>query len=350
MRCTRAIRKQLPKGQDSESEHEIHSQIDLWNHPNILKLYGSYTHEGQLNLILPAMDYRLSDLWVDDDEEAAIDYFPSEAAYFDAMSGLCSAIETLHGYKQRTIGCHHDLKPDNILLRMKTFILADYGLTTLKQPLENSKTATSRFDAYLAPECIDTSGRPGQHEVGRASDIYSLACIFTELLVFMVWGKAGVEEFREERVRASTLPIHGTAPFFDFRARKISKAVSERLQKIRSTNSERKLLVNLIFEMLSWEPHRRPKASEVYAEIKEICEAVPKEPTDSAVPLPIFKKSMPTSALPFGQIQIQPKREFKLQPGRNSANHIRCAVKNDRKHDDLCVGFMGIRLNGSIKD
>ena len=161
MRWTRAIRKQLPKGRDSKRELEIHSQVDLWNHPNILNLYGSYTYEDQLNLILPAMDFRLSDLWDDDDKEAAIHYFPSPLAYFEAMSGLCSAIAKLHGFGQRSIGCHHDLKPDNILLKIGTFILADYGLTTLKQPLENSKTAKSRFDAYLAPECIDTSDRPG---------------------------------------------------------------------------------------------------------------------------------------------------------------------------------------------
>lgn len=105
------------------------------------------------------------------------------------MDGLSSAISSLHGNRQQAIGCHHDLKPNNILLKDKTCILADYGLTTFKQPLEDSKSVTSRSHAYLAPECIDDAGWSGQRKVGRASDIDSLACIFTEPLVFIVWGR-----------------------------------------------------------------------------------------------------------------------------------------------------------------
>lgn len=62
LRFTRAIRKELPKDRNAEREMEIHSQLDQRNHPNILGLYGSYTYDGRLSLILPIMDYRLSDL------------------------------------------------------------------------------------------------------------------------------------------------------------------------------------------------------------------------------------------------------------------------------------------------
>ena len=309
VRCTRAIRKELPNDCGSARELEIHSQLNQRNHPNILPLFGSYTYDGRLNLILPAMEYRLSDLWVDDDEDAAKDYFPSEATYFDAMSGLSSAISSLHGFKRQAIGCHHDLKPNNILLKEKNLILADYGLTTFKQPLEYSKSATSRFDPYLAPEGIDSPHGTGQHKVGRASDIYSLACIFTELLVFMVWGKVGVDEFYDDRAKTSNLG-RSSASFYDYKSRNPCKAVLVRLERIRSMSLQKGRLVDLLREMLLWDPESRPKAETVYNTIKKICETFPDEPADSAVPLPKSTDITPISSVHENRVRL--KRESQI--------------------------------------
>ena len=62
---------------------------------------------------------------------------------------------------------------------------------------------------------------------------------------------------------------------YDFRARNISKAVTQRLGKtwpgIFENPWSRNLLVDLILEILGWEPQSRPKATEVSARIEKIC-------------------------------------------------------------------------------
>lgn len=69
----------------------------------------------------------------------------SDENFLFAICGLCSAIDTVHSFSiseldLRMIGCYHDIKPRNILVDGRNFILADFGLARLKMATESSKS------------------------------------------------------------------------------------------------------------------------------------------------------------------------------------------------------------------
>ena len=258
------------------------------------------------------MNCRLSDLYADEDEEFAQERFPTDMAYFTAMSGLVDAVKSLHNFRGQSIGCHHDIKPGNILLDGSSFVLADFGLTTFKQPLEYSKSTTSRFDPYLAPECLDTSTGYRKHKVGRASDTWSLACILVELLVFMVWRKAGTDKFRNDRAQASTPGLLG-CPFYNLNSRGLNEVVLERLREIQCINTPKRLLVDLLLEILRWDPEQRPDSQAVYVTLKEICKTAANEQDDIVIPELISPNVIHVPSVDTGQSRSRPKRKSHLQ-------------------------------------
>lgn len=133
------------------------SILNHLSHPNILELLTSYTHDKKHNLVFPlAEGGTLADLLKTEPESTS---FNSDETLLIALAGLSSGIEHVHSFVERRIdlsliGCHHDLRPKNILVSKNIFILADFGLSRFKNSSENSKTA------------FKASG------VGRSYDIY----------------------------------------------------------------------------------------------------------------------------------------------------------------------------------
>ena len=137
--------------------------------------------------------------------------YEDDTSIFKAMHGLSSGLRYLHYFEPRPQrvsgtsaismhGTHQDIKPRNVLVRGTEFILADFGLSRLKPAEEDSKTTWK--DAtyeYGAPECRDPITL-SQKKIGRASDIWSLSCIISELMVYMKRGSNGIEEFRKIRL------------------------------------------------------------------------------------------------------------------------------------------------------
>ena len=154
-------------------------------------------------------------------------------------------------------GYHHDIKPRNILVGNRTFILSDFGCANIK-PLD-SDTQTSWKDTtieYGAPECRDMATFvPGK--VGRALDIWSLACIFTEVITFMVSGKIGVSKFREQR---RIQQVHGTVRCFHDGSR-LSPQVENHLKLLlEKTPLPTRNTFYLMRKMFCSEPVKRPNA------------------------------------------------------------------------------------------
>ena len=128
--------------------------------------------------------------------------FAENTRFYGALSGLTSALETLHDYKPglrgtEMIGYHHDLRPKNVLVSKARFILSDFGLSKLKTG-EDSRTLFKRGQGhYLAPECEDLDNNFAKGVISRASDVWSLGCIILEVIVFMVKGADAIVGFRE---------------------------------------------------------------------------------------------------------------------------------------------------------
>ncbi|KAI9701499.1 MAG: hypothetical protein M1836_001555 [Candelina mexicana] len=139
------------------------------------------------------------------------------------MSGLCDAVRYLHSHEllpntadsgdepspMRRIGFHHDLKPANILIYGTDFDnvnwkISDFGSGTVKyvsstcsNSIYNRKASTGD-PIYGAPEYL-VDGK-----VSRPKDLWSLGCIFLEVLVWALDPiKDAVEQFKNDRTEFS---------------------------------------------------------------------------------------------------------------------------------------------------
>ena len=163
-------------------------------HPNIVKLLALYTYDNNKhNLIFPLAKGRtLYELFNGDPE---IRTFNSSSAFFKAIAGLSSAIEQVRDFTENwidlnLIGCHYDLRPQNILVSGDSLVLADFGFSRFRDATDDSAT---RFEKgardYRAPECEDINDLHFQkHLIRRSSDIWSFGCVLAELITYMIRG------------------------------------------------------------------------------------------------------------------------------------------------------------------
>ena len=192
--------------------------------------------------------------------------FTSEADYLFALCGLASAIEKLHVFfaedlNIRLIGCHHDLKPKNVLIQHGTFLLADFGLSNFKEVVDGSKTPSrAADDRYMAPECEDSDQEFKSKEVGRKSDIWSFGCILSETITYMMRGSAGIKEYHD--CRKVTL---GGLTFSPFHAGQMpNNGVVEWLTTMEAEASlTGREFIELARKTLRIKPERRPSAEDV---------------------------------------------------------------------------------------
>ena len=243
-------------------------------HPNILPLLTSYTYNGIPNFLVPlAEGGDLEHLLM---MKTRPREFVEDTSLYRALSGLASALETLHGYKSdilstEMIGYHHDLKPKNVLLASDRFVLSDFGLSKLKAGEDSRTPFRVGQGYYLAPECEDSDNGFTKGTVSRASDVWSLGCIILEVVVFMIGGSDGLSAFRDRRKFRNGFLI--TKTFFC--GRSINPAVAHQLSELidcedimlRRTGDLLRCI--LVMNSLS-----RLKASEVALRLRHIsCEA-----------------------------------------------------------------------------
>ena len=272
------MRKEF-KPQRKEAEYELELQnlsiLKLLKHPNIVELLGSYTYRGKHNFIFPlARGGTLADLF----KSARPLALQSDENIILALSGLCSAVRATHDLFSEDgmliqIGCHHDLKPQNVLVDDATFLLADFGLSRFKGPTEGSTTSYKSVGGYyVAPECEDISASNETQRtqtIGRASDIWSLGCIIMETLVYMKFGAAGIQKFEDER---NFRFGHTTYHRFHRGPKEEEPAIATYLTYLVSVASARSehLLIQLTRDVLNLDPNSRPKAEDVESSMRFI--------------------------------------------------------------------------------
>lgn len=251
------------------------SILKALHHPNVVRLLGSFTYKGYHNLLYVfANGGTLNDLLT----EPQYSYPHTTASLIVALSGLSSALSAVHaqfasGGLLNRIGCHHDLKPNNILIHNGNFVLADFGLSRFKDASQPSDTSYKNVGGYyVAPECDGLAQAPQSNlkpVIGRSSDIWSLGCAMLEVMVYAYEGQKGVSDFEDER----TFKIGGTKHHrFHRGPHEREPAVDLYLKKIKDSStfrSERDTAA-LIDDILVLNPDVRPGAQEVEVRMRLI--------------------------------------------------------------------------------
>lgn len=274
LRTRSLVRKELKSisfGQNQSTYEREASNLHILcrlKHPNIVPLISSYQFRGKTNFLFPrASGGNLHELLRKKDRPAEL---ASDEDFLYAICGLCSAINTVHSFfiselDLRMIGCHRDIKPRNILVDGRNFILADFGLARLKMATESSKSDFVTGPAwYLAPECDDVEDSFEKHTISRPSDIWSFGCILLEILTYLVKGDNAIATFQQRR--KIKFGITTTYTFHAGRKSKHPGVVSWIAELEDHIHQDKPYLLGvlaLIRETLSIAPTDRPSAASI---------------------------------------------------------------------------------------
>lgn len=265
---------------DPEIEHENLALLKNASHPNIVEMLGSYTIESaegkyQNLLFRNITGGDLQELLGGTHKHE----FNHPQDFINALVGLASAVAKVHRLTPKNSrfiknGFHHDLKPANILVDGKNFILSDFGLARFKPVDETTETAHTQVgNYYLAPECIDFLDTLNPCLVHRSSDMWSFGCIAAELVTFMIDGPEGIRHFKAGRKYRIGRHVR-----FDFHSggEKRNEGVEKWFREIHQQAIQSNLDVNstslsdvvsLIRDILNHDAPARPKAPAVEARL-----------------------------------------------------------------------------------
>ncbi|KAF2123900.1 kinase-like protein [Dothidotthia symphoricarpi CBS 119687] len=175
IRCIGRLKK---KDAITEVEH-----LQRLQHRHIVRVVGTYTLKRDLAILLyPATPWNL-DGFLDELLECGKPLSDCDAHSLSTFIGcLSNAIHFIHGENVK----HMDIKPMNLLVRQigdkHRIYIADFGIARAYKSAEESYTnsPTSFTRTYAAPEVVlqETRGFP--------ADIFSLGCVFMEILATLV--------------------------------------------------------------------------------------------------------------------------------------------------------------------
>jgi len=214
-------------------------------HPNLLRHFATCQVGDRCYALFPWADGgTLKDLW------RSKDLTPRDAIFIrwclQQMHDLVGALEALHNTNYR----HGDIKPDNILyftsgnpfcdaaVKQEVLMLADFGVsrkhiepTSLRLDGTTTKATTA---SYEAPETVSKADLPRS----RQYDMWSTGCVLLEFCVWLLYGCAAVDAFREKRLHATaSYPMNLDASFYvrleDREIDEINPAVKKAMKAIR---------------------------------------------------------------------------------------------------------------------
>jgi serine/threonine-protein kinase len=142
-------------------------------HPHILPLYDSGEAAGFLYYVMPFVDGESLRARLDREGQLALP---------DAIQLTCQVADALQYAHTNHRIIHRDIKPENILIQGGHAMVADFGIARAVSQAGGDKLTETGMAVgtphYMSPE----QGLGGNHVDGR-SDLYSLGCVFYEMLV-----------------------------------------------------------------------------------------------------------------------------------------------------------------------
>lgn len=173
IRCNKKFTKEMAI---TEVEHLQSAQ-----HRHVVRLVGTYTFKRSLAILLyPAAKWNLDEFL-----DELSDQLPLPVQFADALRTFFGCLTNGMSFIHDLSIKHMDIKPKNILVhvvrgRHQAFI-ADFGIARAYASAEQSNTGslTSFTPIYAAPEVA------AQGERDLSADIFSLGCVFLEILAVL---------------------------------------------------------------------------------------------------------------------------------------------------------------------
>lgn len=231
-----------------------------------MELLYAFKYQNEQNYLFPSLDMDLRQFLQEPTRYGA---FSDDRTFYEALQGLCSALESLHnvrlnqsehGVDMVRLGYHHDLRPSNVLVTPKTFKLADFGLSSIKILEQGSQTDWKyTVGDYVAPECMDLS--LNAQRVGRPIDVWAFGCLVVEVATYKERGAAAVEEAREGR-KSRDLNNRWTSDFF--LGDNIKPEVLTHIEALMTSHCEETAKLMIVAKkILQIHPNDRPAAKDV---------------------------------------------------------------------------------------
>ncbi|KAF8112493.1 hypothetical protein N665_0064s0118 [Sinapis alba] len=223
------------------------------NHPNVIKLQGLVTSKLSCNihLVFEYMEHDLTGLLSSPD----INFTTPQIKCY--MKQLLSGLDHCHS---RGV-MHRDIKGSNLLVNNEGVLkVADFGLANFCNASGNKQPLTSRVVTlwYRPPELL-----LGATEYGASVDLWSVGCVFSELLLNkpVLQGRTEVEQLHK------IFKLCGSPPADYWKKSKLPHAMLFKPQQhydgcLRETLKDlSEADITLIETLLSVEPHKRGTAS-----------------------------------------------------------------------------------------
>ncbi|KAL9082441.1 MAG: hypothetical protein Q9165_008893 [Trypethelium subeluteriae] len=315
-------------------ENEALHRVTTLSHPHIIKLVKTYKPGEDYNLVFPRAKTNLNkylrnpDLQPDHYRQGPLEQSP----LWNQLCGITEALDRIHSHgeeasarndseEKKLNGFHFDIKDANMLVMDNgTWAITDFGQAVFKD-VERDGT-TSRVlknqggtDAYASPELNDSSER-----LERSYDIFSLGCIFLEVLAFIERGHEGLtkqsgdrglDEVRRTPAQASRREDHRFyTKDYESGTWKIKDEIEAFMSNLAgyidphgSRKSQQFLfkVISLIRSMLSPVASDRPEARDVWALLKSHLEEATLDSDQ--------KSESKNFSPPAGKIEIE-KRAF----------------------------------------
>ncbi|CAG8978314.1 hypothetical protein HYALB_00005900 [Hymenoscyphus albidus] len=218
-----ALKKLHSKSKEEfEVEVAVHIAFSLQPHPNLIRLLCTFSYKQEYYLLFPYAKSNLRQFWR---QNPRPDFSKSSVLWMlEQCKAIVSALHKIHEYRntqeplphfeeyERVYGRNGDIKPENILLSPEVdkkpeynadpgaLLIADFGLTYLHRRLTRSFIVSDKINgspSYEPPE------RALCKVITRKYDIWSLGCLFLELLIWRLRGWQKLTYFNRVRYLTS---------------------------------------------------------------------------------------------------------------------------------------------------
>lgn len=289
--------------QDGTREVSFHrAMAKIPPHQHLLRCLTSFTFSSNYHMVYEKADSDLEKFM----EQHTNGRGPQGMESTDLaqqLYGLASALAAIHnhgpsdthsigllsvpGTGPRRAGYIHDIKPENILVfayqldkkRKHWFMLSDFSCAKVndvhatvsgKNRISWKTVSKSGTPVYRAPEAMGKDGK-----ASRPYDLWSLGCVYLELLVWFLEGYESLRRFRDAR-ECHVMPDGREDEGFyfkptlaeDFRLRDV---VVEKIDNVRSRcHGLLKDIADTIPKLLRIDPQQRPTAAKLARNLHHI--------------------------------------------------------------------------------